>query len=151
MTHMGFWVGLAVGVFMLGSFLSARTSPYDRALGALRDRAKKLGFIPRLIAAPEWIEHKKPSGKPGGMVAYYSVVTGASRPLLQARWVQGQWLVVRGEARGLDIALMQPLKGILALDIQSNGAGFYWDEDADLAGDTLESMKSVLISYATTR
>lgn len=149
MSNTGFWIIVVVAVFMFGSFMSVRISPREKALGEMRDRARKLGFLPRLIAAPEWIQHKTASGKSGGMVAYYSVVLPQStHPLMQARVVDGRLKVEKGALVLQDVVLDMRLKGIQALEIQSNSAGFYWDEEVDLRGEQLETMKSVLVDFA---
>lgn len=149
MSNTGFWIIVLVAVFMFGSFMSVRISPREKALGEMRDRARKLGFLPRLMAAPEWIKHKTNSGKPGGMVAYYSVVLPQSmHPLMQARVVDGRLKVEKGSSALQDVVLDTRLKGIQALEIQSNSAGFYWDEAVDLHGEQLEVMKSVLVGFA---
>ncbi|GAC1379552.1 MAG: hypothetical protein NVS3B3_22200 [Aquirhabdus sp.] len=149
MSNTGFWIIVLVAVFMFGSFMSVRISPREKALGEMRDRARKLGFLPRLIAAPEWIKHKTYSGKPGGMVAYYSIVLPQStHPLMQARVVDGQLKVEKGSPVLQDVVLDPRLKGIQAREIQANRAGCYGDEDVDLHGEQLETMKSVLVDFA---
>ena len=149
MSNTGFLIIVIVVVFLFGSFMSVRISPREKALGEMRDRARKLGFLPRLIAAPEWIQHKTYSGKAGGMVAYYSVVLPQSMHAhMQARVVDGRLKVEKGVSILQDVALDPRLKGIQALEVQSNSAGFYWDEDVDLHGEQLETMKSVLVDLA---
>jgi len=149
MSNTGFWIIVVVIVFMFGSFMSVRISPREKALGEMRDRARKLGFLPRLMAAPEWIQHKNYSGKPGGMVAYYSVVLPQSMHAhMQARVVDGRLKVEKGVSVLQDVVLDTRLKGIQALEVQSNSAGFYWDEEVDLHGEQLEAMKSVLVELA---
>lgn len=149
MSNTGFWIIVVVIVFMFGSFMSVRISPREKALGEMRDRARKLGFLPRLMAAPEWIKHKTNSGKPGGMVAYYSMVLPQSMHAhMQARVVEGRLQVEKGVNILQDVVLDTRLKGIQALEVQSNSAGFYWDEEVDLHGEQLETMKSVLVELA---
>ncbi len=149
MTNAGYWIIGLVAVFMFGTFMSARISPREKALGNMRERAKKMAFIPRLIPAPLWIEHTTYSGKPGGMVAYYSIVlSDAKHALVQALVVDGHLNVLKGEPILQGEPIGSNLKGIQALEIQSNSAGFYWDEEADLSGEQLESMKNALISFA---
>lgn len=142
-------IGL-VALFMLGTFMSARISPRERLQGELRDKARKIGLLPRLIAAPQWIHHQNYQGKPGGMVAYYSVVLpDATHALVQALVVNGALHVVKGDEALQDYALAGSLKGIIAIEIQSNSAGFFWEEEEDVHGDQLESMKSALIDAAS--
>jgi hypothetical protein len=149
MSNTGFWIIVVVIVFMFGSFMSVRISPREKALGEMRDRARKLGFLPRLMAAPEWIKHTTYSGKPGGMVAYYSIVLPQSMHAhMQARVVDGRLKVEKGINVLQDVVLDARLKGIQALEVQSNSAGFYWNEEVDLHGEQLESMKSVLVELA---
>jgi hypothetical protein len=149
MSNTGFWIILVVIVFIFGSFMSVRISPREKALGEMRDRARKLGFLPRLMAAPAWIQHKTSAGKAGGMVAYYSVVLPQSMHAhMQARVVDGRLKVEKGVSVLQDVAVDPRLKGIQAIDVQSNSAGFYWDEEVDLHGEQLETMKSVLIDFA---
>jgi hypothetical protein len=149
MSNTGFWIIVVVIVFMFGSFMSVRISPREKALGEMRDRARKLGFLPRLIAAPEWIRHKTSAGKSGGMVAYYSVVLPqATHAHMQARVVDGRLKIEKGNNVLQNVILDPQLKGIQALEVQSNSAGFYWDEDVDLHGEQLEIMKSVLVEFA---
>lgn len=149
MSNTGFWIIVVVIVFMFGSFMSVRISPREKALGEMRDRARKLGFLPRVIAAPEWIKHQTNSGKTGGMVAYYSVVLPQSMYAhMQARVVDGRLKVEKGVNVLQDLVLDTRLKGIQALEVQSNSAGFYWDEEVDLHGEQLEAMKSVLVELA---
>lgn len=149
MSNTGFWIIVVVIVFMFSTFMSVRVSPREKALGEMRDRARKLGFLPRLIAAPEWIRHKTSAGKPGGMVAYYSVVLPqATHAHMQARVIDGRLKVEKGLIVLQDVALDAQLKGIQALEVQSNSAGFYWDEEVDVRGEQLETMKLVLVDLA---
>ena len=149
MSSTGFWIIVVVVVFMFGSFMSVRISPREKALGNMRDRARKLGFLPRLIAAPEWVQHKTSAGKVGGMVAYYSLVLPQSMHAhMQARVVDGRLKVEKGVSILQDVVLDPRLKGIQALEVQSNSAGFYWNEEVDLLGEQLETMKSVLVELA---
>jgi hypothetical protein len=145
----GFLIIGAVVVFMLGTFMSARISPREKLQGELRDKARKIGLQPRLIPAPLWIHHKNYQGKPGGMVAYYSVVLPeATHALVQALVVDGALQVVKGEDSLQGYVLAGNLKGIIAIEIQSNSAAFFWEEEEDVYGEQLETMKSALIAAA---
>jgi len=145
----GYLIIGVVAIFMLGTFMSARISPRERLEGELRDRARKIGLLPRLMAAPQWIHHQNYQGKPGGMVAYYSVVLpDATHALVQALVVDGVLQVVKGDDSLQGYLLAGNLKGIIAIEIQSNSAGFFWEEEADLHGEQLEAMKSALIEAA---
>ena len=149
MTSAGYWIIGIVAVFMFGTFMSARISPREKALVNLRDRAKKMGFILRLIPAPQWIEHKTRSGKVGGMVAYYSLILPEStHALVQARLVDGRLVIEKGEPKLQNLALDSRLKGVFAIEIQSNSVGVFWDEEEDLHGEHLDTLKSVLIACA---
>ncbi len=149
MTSAGYWVIGIVAVFMLGTFMSARISPREKALISLRDRAKKMGFILRLIPAPQWIQHHTITGKVGGMVAYYSLILPEStHALVQARLVDGRLVVEKGEPKLNGFVFDSRLKGVFAIEIQSNSVGVFWDEEEDLHGEQLETLKSVLLACA---
>ncbi len=146
----GYLVIGVVAVFRLGTFMSARISPRERLQGELREKARKIGLLPRLIAAPQWIHHLNYQGKPGGMVAYYSVVLpDATHALVQALIVEGALQVVKGDEGLQGYVLAGNLKGIIAIEIQSNSAGFFWEEEADVHGEQLELMKLALIDAAS--
>lgn len=148
MTSTAFWViGLSV-IFVLGSIMGLRISPREKALGLLRERARKLDLQPRLVPAPTWIEHKTPSGKAGGMVAlYHLIVAGAQFPLLQAKVVQGRLQVVSGSATYQHLPF--DILGAQAIEMQSNSVCLYWDENADLHGTQLDQIKACLTAIAT--
>lgn len=81
------------------------------------------------------------------MVAFYSILLPDARlPLLRAMVEQQQLVIKQGDAQfnGQNV----DLKGIYALEMQANCAGFYWDEDIDLQGKQLEKMKNTLMSFA---
>lgn len=145
-----YWIIGLIILFMLGSVLNVRVSPREKALGQLRERARKMGLNPRLIAAPAWIHHQTPSGKSGGMVAFYSVmIPDGKMPLTQAL-VKDQKLQVE---RGNQTLNQQPLTlyGAYAVEMQSNYVGIYWDEEADLHGQQLDVMKETLLRLAQPR
>lgn len=144
---MGLWVAIIIVVFVLGSILGLRVSPREKALGNLRDTARKIGLHPRLVVAPDWTSIPMATEKRASMVAYYSVLLPEARlPLLRAK-VQDQMLkVVHGDDKFKDYAM--PLKGIYAIDMQANCVGIYWDEHEDLHATQLEQMKTYLISLA---
>lgn len=149
MTNTGYWIIGIVAIFMFGTLMSARISPREKALISLRERAKKMGFILRLIPAPQWIQHKTRSGKVGGMVAYYSLILPEStHALLQARFVEGRLVIEKGESKRQGFVLDSRLKGVCAIEIQSNSVGVFWDEEEDLHGEQLETLKSVLLACA---
>lgn len=150
MSHTGYWIIGFVIIFMLGSMLNLRVSPREKALGELRVRARNMGLNPRLIAAPAWIHHTRPTGKPGGMVAFYSVIVQDGRmPLVQALVKDQKLQVVSGN----DTLNQQPLAlyGAYAVEMQSNYVGIYWDEEADLQGTQLDVMKETLLGLAKAR
>ena len=147
MSATAYWIIGFIIVFILGSILGLRVSPREKSLGEMRDRARKMALHPRLMPAPAWIQHTSPSGKSGGMVAFYSVLLPDARlPLLRAMIKDQQLVVKQGDAQfnGQNI----DLKGIYAFEMQANCAGFYWDEDNDLHGEQLEKMKNTLMSFA---
>lgn len=147
MSATAYWIIGFIVIFILGSIMGLRVSPREKALGEMRDRARKMALHPRLMAAPAWIEHKSASGKPGGMVAFYSVLLPDARlPLMRAMVEEQQLKVKQGDAQFNGQAIN--LKGIYALEMQANCAGLYWDEDADLHGEQLEKMKNTLMSFA---
>lgn len=147
MSHTGYWVAGFVIIFMLGSMLNMRVSPREKALGDLRTRARKMGLNPRLMAAPAWIHHTRASGKPGGMVAFYSVIVPDGRLSLVQALVKDQKLQV---VSGKETLNQQPLAlyGAYAVEMQSNYVGIYWDEEADLHGTQLDTMKETLLGLA---
>lgn len=145
----GYWVIGVVAVFMLGTFMSARVSPREKALINLRERAKKMGFMLRLVPAPQWIRHTTRSGRVGGMVAYYSLILPEStHALVQARLVEGRLVVEKGEPKLEGLVLDSRLKGVFAIEIQSNSVGVFWDEEEDLRGEQLDTLKSVMLACA---
>ena len=52
MEHLGLWVAIIIVVFVLGSIFGLRVSPREKALGLMRDKARKIGLHPRLVPAP---------------------------------------------------------------------------------------------------
>ena len=54
MEHTGIWVAVIIVVFVLGSIFGLRVSPREKALGLMREKARKMGLHPRLVAAPDW-------------------------------------------------------------------------------------------------
>lgn len=147
MSHAGYWITGFIILFVLGSILGLRVSPREKALGQMRERARKMNLHPRLIAAPAWIKHTTPSGKAGGMVAFYSVLLPeAQLPLMQALVVDNKLKVQVGNPRFNDYSL--DLVGVQAVEMQANCVGLYWDEDADLHGQQLEKMKNDLMILA---
>ena len=147
MTSTAVWVIVPIVLFVLGTVLGVRVSPREKALGELRDRARKMDLHPRLVPAPAWTGHLASNGQAGGMMAYYHMVLPDARlPLLHAKVVDGRLHVLKGdlalEGRALDLV------GAQALDMQSNSIGLYWDEAADLQGTALDRMKQTLLTLA---
>ncbi|WP_445114927.1 ammonium transporter [Acinetobacter sp. WZC-1] len=147
MEHTGLWVALVIIIFVLGSVLGLKVSPREKALGLMRDSARKMGLHPRLIAAPEWTHVPMATENRASMVAYYSVLIPEARlPLMRAR-VQDQTLqVVQGDEKFTDLPIA--LKGIYAIDMQANCVGLYWDEESDLKAIQLNDMKAYLLQLA---
>lgn len=143
MENTGIWITVFIVLFVLGSIFGLRVSPREKALGLMREKARKMGLHPRLVAAPEWTKIAMATENRASMVAYYSVLIPDARlPLMRAR-VQDQKLkLVQGDEKfnGFPVAL----KGIYAIDMQANCVGLYWDEESDLRATQLDEMKSYL-------
>ena len=143
----GYMVIAAVVVFVLGQWMMLRPSPRDRLRGRLRERAKKMGLNPRLVAAPTWIGLHGESQRTGGMLAFYHLVLAdAQLPLMQAKVVDGRLRVIQGARAYHD----QPfsLEGAVAIEMQANSIGLYWDEDTDIYGERLDGLKAALLELA---
>ena len=147
MEHTGTWVAVIIIVFVLGSIFGLRVSPREKALGIMRDKARKIGLHPRLVAAPDWTGIPMATEDRASMVAYYSVLLPQARlPLMRVK-VEDQILkVVQGDEKFKDFPIA--LKGIYAIDMQANCVGLYWDEESDLRATQLEAMKAYLYSLA---
>ncbi|MDY6483198.1 ammonium transporter [Acinetobacter faecalis] len=147
MENTGIWVAVVIVVFVLGSIFGLRISPREKALGMMRDKARKMGLHPRLVAAPEWTKIPMASEKRASMVAYYSILLPEARlPLMRARIVDQQFDLVHGDEKFKNFPIA--LKGIYAIDMQANCVGLYWDEESDLRATQLEDMKALLTSLA---
>ncbi len=147
MENTGIWVAVVIVIFVLGSIFGLRVSPREKALGMMRDKARKMGLHPRLVAAPEWTKIPMASEKRASMVAYYSILLPEARlPLMRARIVDQQFALVHGDEKFKNFPIA--LKGIYAIDMQANCVGLYWDEESDLRATQLEDMKALLISLA---
>lgn len=147
MDQTAFWVIGLIIVFILGSIFGLRVSPREKALGILRDKARKIHLHPRLIPAPDWTGVPKASETRANMVAYYSILVPEGRfPLLRAV-VEDQKLNVKLGNQQIAGEILA-LKGIYAIDMQANCVGVYWDESADYAGEQLEAMKQYLNDLA---
>lgn len=142
-----YWIIGFIILFILGSIFGLRISPREKALGLLREKARKMHLHPRLIPAPEWSNIPKASETRADIVAYYSIlIPEAKLPLMRAL-VQDQTLhVVKGNTKleGQTISLI----GVYAIDMQANCVGIYWDEAADFSGEQLEKMKDTLHTLA---
>lgn len=144
MDSTAFWIIGFIILFIVGSIAGLRVGPREKALGEMRTRARKMDMHPRLVAAPDWIKHTTPSGKEGGMVAFYSVLLPTAKlPLMHARVIDQQLVVEKGASEFNHQKL--DLIGIYAVEMQANYVGIYWDEEADLHGQQLEKMKDTLI------
>ena len=147
MENTGIWVIGFIILFVLGSILGLRVSPREKALGMMREKARKMGLHPRLVAAPDWTKIPMASSSRASMVAYYSVLIPDVRlPLMRARVEDQKLKVVQGNDKFN--ALLIALKGIYAIDMQANCVGIYWDESCDLRATQLDAMKAFLISLA---
>lgn len=147
MEHTGLWVALVIIVFVLGSIFGLRVSPREKALGLMRENARKMGLHPRLVAAPEWTKIPMATESRASMVAYYSVLIPDARlALMRARVEEQKLQVVLGDEKFKDFPIA--LKGIYAIDMQANCVGLYWDEESDLRATQLDDMKAYLLKLA---
>lgn len=147
MEHTGLWVAVIVIVFVMGSIFGLRVSPREKALGMMREKARKMGLHPRLVAAPDWTKVPMATESRASMVAYYSVLIPEARlPLMRARVEDQKLKLLQGDAKFNDFPIA--LKGIYAIDMQANCVGLYWDEESDLRATQLEDMKAYLLSLA---
>jgi hypothetical protein len=147
MENTGLWVVVFIVLFVLGSIFGLRVSPRERALGEMRERARKMSLHPRLVAAPDWTKIPKATESRASMVAYYSVLIPDARlPLMRARVVNEKLEVVYGEDKFKDFPIA--LKGIYAIDMQANCVGIFWNEEADLKATQLDEMKALLHALA---
>ncbi|MNC46360.1 hypothetical protein D3C75_953770 [compost metagenome] len=147
MEHTGLWVALVIIVFVLGSIFGLRVSPREKALGLMREKARKMGLHPRLVAAPEWTKIPMATESRASMVAYYSVLIPDARlALMRARVEEQKLQVVLGDEKFKDFPIA--LKGIYAIDMQANCVGLYWDEESDLRATQLDEMKAYLLALA---
>ena len=147
MEHTGLWVALVIIVFVLGSIFGLRVSPREKALGLMREKARKMGLHPRLVAAPEWTKIPMATESRASMVAYYSVLIPDARlALMRARVEEQKLQVVLGDEKFKDFPIA--LKGIYAIDMQANCVGLYWDEESDLRSTQLDDMKAYLLKLA---
>jgi hypothetical protein len=141
-----FWVVGIIVLFILGSILGLRVSPREKALGELRDKARKMSLHPRLVPAPEWSQIPKASETRASMVAYYSILVPEGKfPLIRAVIQAHALHVITGQhpLDGQHIAL----KGVFAIDMQANCVGAYWDESEDFHGEQLEQLKAYLHAF----
>lgn len=147
MEHAGIWVAVVIAVFILGSIFGLRVSPREKALGIMREKARKMGLHPRLVAAPDWTHVPKATPDRASMVAYYSVLISDARlPLMRARVEEQKLQLLQGNDKFKDFPIA--LKGIYAIDMQANCVGLYWDEASDLRATQLEDMKAYLLKFA---
>ncbi|MFC6167338.1 ammonium transporter [Acinetobacter terrestris] len=147
MENTGIWVIGFIIVFVLGSILGLRVSPREKALGIMREKARKMGLHPRLVAAPDWTKIPMASSSRASMVAYYSILIPDARlPLMRARVEEQKLKLVQGDDKFNDLPIA--LKGIYAIDMQANCVGLYWEEESDLRATQLDDMKTYLKSLA---
>ncbi|WP_340600883.1 ammonium transporter [Acinetobacter sp. HZNU-JH01] len=147
MSNVGIWITAAIVLFVLGSIFGLRVSPREKALGSMRDQARKMDLHPRIIVAPEWTKVPMATEKRASMVAYYSVLIPDARlALMRARVVDGKLQVVQGDQKFNDLTIA--LKGVYAIDMQANCVGLYWNEEIDLKATQLDEMKAYLYQLA---
>ncbi|MGA9697762.1 MULTISPECIES: ammonium transporter [Acinetobacter] len=147
MENTGIWVIGFIIVFVLGSILGLRVSPREKALGIMREKARKMGLHPRLVAAPDWTKIPMATESRASMVAYYSILIPDARlPLMRARVEDQKLKIVQGDDKFNDLPIA--LKGIYAIDMQANCVGLYWEEESDLRATQLDDIKTYLQSLA---
>ena len=147
MENTGIWVTVIIVVFVLGSIFGLRISPREKALGIMRDKARKMALHPRLVAAPDWTKIPMATENRASMVAYYSILIPDARlALMRARVEDNQLKVVQGDDKFNALPIV--LKGIYAIDMQANCVGLYWDEESDLRATQLDDIKTYLQSLA---
>ncbi len=147
MENTGIWVAVVIVIFVMGSILGLRVSPREKAIGMMRDQARKMGLHPRLVVAPDWTKIPMATENRASMVAYYSVLLPEARlPLLRARIVDQKFEIVLVDGNFKDFPI--ELKGIYAIDMQANCVGMFWDEEADLRATQLEDIKALLHALA---
>jgi len=143
----GIWVGVIIVIFVLGSIFGLRVSPREKALGLMRDKARKIGLHPRLVKAPDWTKIPMASEDRASMVAYYSILLpNAQLPLMRTLVIDQKLQLVHGNEKFNNLPI--ELKGIYAIDMQANCVGLYWDEGVDLRASQLDDMKAFLNSLA---
>ena len=74
MDNVGIWVTVVIVIFVLGSIFGLRVNPREKALGIMREKARKMSLHPRLVVAPDWTKIPKATESRASMVAYYSVI-----------------------------------------------------------------------------
>ncbi|WP_425915877.1 ammonium transporter [Acinetobacter sp. TSRC1-2] len=147
MENTGIWVIGFIILFVLGSIMGLRVSPREKALGMMREKARKMALHPRLVAAPDWTKIPMATESRASMVAYYSVLIPDARlPLMRARVEDQKLKLVQGDDKFNDFPIA--LKGIYAIDMQANCVGLYWDEESDLRATQLDDIKTYLQSLA---
>ena len=147
MDNVGIWVTVIIVIFVLGSIFGLRVNPREKALGIMREKARKMSLHPRLVVAPDWTKIPKATESRASMVAYYSVIIPEGRLLLMRAIVEDDKLkVIHGDEKFNNLPIT--LKGIYAIDMQSNCVGLYWNEETDLRATQLEDMKAYLHSLA---
>lgn len=146
MENTGLWVVTIIIIFVLGSVLNLRISPREKALGDLREKARKIGLNPRLVPAPEWLKLPK-NGQYAPMIAYYHIIIPQGQyRLMQAVYDEQQHAkVVIGT---FPDAMVQPPVAIYGIEQQANSIGVYWDESYDLNAEKLVYLKQWLDDFA---
>lgn len=146
MENAGIWISIIIVAFLLGTILNFRTSPKDKALANIREKARKMGLNPRLIPAPEWLGLAK-NGTYAQMVAYYSVIIPEGKFALMRAVVNNQTLNVQvGNEKFQNYPVA--ITGAFAVEMQANSVSLYWDELADKNNDQLENVKQFLMQLA---
>ena len=135
----GMWIVIAIVLFAIGQVFWVLPSPRQRGLARLRQHAYELGLRPQQRTFPHGL---RLYGRSGDSMKY-----SLSRPAPDWPRTGPAWLAVLGTPdrlegpawasqdkgpQGLLDALAQaaPL-GVAAVELDTSGAGFYWDESGD--------------------
>lgn len=148
MSSTAIWIIVAIVLFILGNLFGLRLNPREKALGQLREQARKLGLQPRLVPMPDWVRQAHPDARAhSGLVAYYHlIVPNGQLPWIQATVTAGQLHLQRGHLEWQGHSFV--LDGAYAIELQANSAGVYWDESRDLSGQHLTALRDQLLALA---
>lgn len=138
----GFWVVLAVVLFVLGNLMGAKPKAHETRLGQLRTLARQHQLHPKLISIPAWLGSNT-------MIAQYTKVNDQWRlPLTRLKVQDGMWQLVDGSHHHLvgtsvNFGNLSPyMQGLL---IKANCVSIFWHDETYIqqfgARDTLAAQK----------